>query len=424
MSNLITRRECLSNLGKVGILGISQTLFPAWMPRLAFSAPGQSPSGDALVCLFLRGGMDGLSAVAPYADGANYYDPRPTIALPEPGAGIGAGIDLNGQFALHPGLAPLKDIYDAGKLAIVQAVGSIDPSRSHFDAMKFMEQGVPGVKNVSQGWIGRHLASASWQNDSPLRAIGMGNILQTSLRGPVPALSLESIASFHLEGRGDQLAKLQDSLSNLYNVAAPTDALDTQAKMVFDTIATLQALDQGDYQPANGAVYPDDYLGYALRQVAQLIKANLGLEVACVDYGGWDTHETQGTNGGWFAEQMSTISQGLNAFYTDMGASMSDICFVTMSEFGRRIEENGSKGTDHGHGNMMFLMGGGVNGGQIYTDWPTLAPDQLDDGDLAITTDYRDVLAEVVTRRLKNSAIDQVFPNYTPNALNIVATKA
>lgn len=416
-----TRREFLGGLASVGAVGISKALFPSWMPKLAFRQQGTAP-GDVLVVIFLRGGIDGLSAVIPYGDGANYYDARPTLAVPEPGSGTNAALDLNGYFGFHQSLAPLVDIYRMGALAVVHATGSTDPSRSHFDAMQFMEYGTPGSKTTGTGWIGRHLQSAAWQNDSPFRAVGMGAMVPSSLRGPVSPLSLRSIADFHLKGREGELRRAQDALAQLYSIQAPTDMLDTQAKLVFDTVDMLQSLNAGSYQPANGADYPtDDYgFGMGLRQIAQLIKADVGLEVACIDLGGWDTHENQGTHDGYFADLLNTLGRGLGAFYADLQDHMSGVSVVTMSEFGRRVSENASQGTDHGHGNFMLLMGGGVNGGQVYANWPTLAPEALNDGDLAITTDYRDVLAEVVSQRLKNPALDQVFPNFTPTPLGLV----
>jgi len=416
-----TRREFLGGLASVGAVGISKALFPSWMPKLAFRQQGTAP-GDVLVAIFLRGGIDGLSAVVPYGDGANYYDARPTLAVPEPGSDTNAALDLNGYFGFHQSFAPLVDIYQAGGLAVVHATGSTDPSRSHFDAMQFMEYGTPGSKTTGTGWIGRHLQSAAWQNDSPFRAVGMGAMVPGSLRGPVSPLSLRSIADFHLKGREGELRRAQDALAQLYSIQAPTDMLDTQAKLVFDTVDMLQSLNAGSYQPANGADYPsDDYgFGMGLRQIAQLIKADVGLEVACIDLGGWDTHENQGNHNGYFADLLSTLGRGLGAFYADLQDHMSDVSVVTMSEFGRRVSENASQGTDHGHGNFMLLMGGGVKGGQVYANWPTLAPEALNDGDLAITTDYRDVLAEVVAQRLKNPALDQVFPNFTPTPLGLV----
>ena len=417
----VNRREFLQMSGMVGVIGASQSLFPRWMPQLAFRSPERMAAGrgDVLVNIFLRGGMDGLSVVAPFAEGANYYDVRPTIAVPEPGRANGA-IDLDGRFGLHPTLAPLKEIYDQQHLAIVHATGSIDPSRSHFDAMTFMEAGVPGNKTLNTGWIGRHLQAAAWQNDSPFRAVGMGAMIPAALRGPITPLSIRSIADFHFRGREDELQRLQQAISSLYTIQAPTNQLERQAGLVFKTIATLDQLQATDYQPANGAQYPDDEFGLGLKQVAQLIKADVGLEVACVDLGGWDTHENQGTLAGEFNTLLTTLSNGLAAFYHDLRDYMAGVTVVTMSEFGRRAHENGSQGTDHGHGNAMFLMGGGVNGGQVHARWPGLAPEALDDGDLAITTDYRDVLAEVVSRRLRNPALDQIFPGHTPAAVDIV----
>jgi uncharacterized protein (DUF1501 family) len=417
----VNRREFLQMSGMVGVIGASQSLFPRWMPQLAFRSPERMAAGrgDVLVNIFLRGGMDGLSVVAPFTEGANYYDVRPTIAVPEPGRANGA-IDLDGRFGLHPTLAPLKEIYDQQHLAIVHATGSIDPSRSHFDAMTFMEAGVPGNKTLNTGWIGRHLQAAAWQNDSPFRAVGMGAMIPAALRGPITPLSIRSIADFHFRGREDELHRLQQAISSLYTIQAPTNQLERQAGLVFKTIATLDQLQATDYQPANGAQYPDDEFGLGLKQVAQLIKADVGLEVACVDLGGWDTHENQGTLAGEFNTLLTTLSNGLAAFYHDLRDYMAGVTVVTMSEFGRRAHENGSQGTDHGHGNAMFLMGGGVNGGQVHARWPGLAPEALDDGDLAITTDYRDVLAEVVSRRLRNPALDQIFPGYRPGAVDVV----
>ncbi|MBL8131747.1 MAG: DUF1501 domain-containing protein [Anaerolineae bacterium] len=419
-----TRRDFLRGAGALGAVGVSKSFFPAWMPRLAFRQASQASRGDVLVAIFLRGGIDGLSVVVPYGDGAHYYDARPTQAVAEPGSGSNAALDLDGYFGFHPAFAPLIDIYQGGALGVVHATGSIDPSRSHFDAMQFMEYGTPGSKTTGTGWIGRHLQTASWQNDSPFRAVGMGAMSPASLRGATP-LSLRSIADFHLRGREGELLRAQQSLMQLYSVSAPQDALQSQAGLVFETIDLLQALNAVTYQPTNGAVYPEDEEGFGmgLRQIAQLIKANVGLEVACLDLGGWDTHENQGTHDGYFQSQLSVLAQGLSAFYADMQDLMPGVTVVTMSEFGRRVAENGSAGTDHGHGNFMLVMGGGAQGGRVYADWPTLAPEALNDGDLAITTDYRDVLAEILTHRLNNPALDQIFPNFTPTARGIVTAR-
>lgn len=418
---VLTRRKFLGMSSTAGVVGLSKNLFPAWMPKLAFRGGqrrGAKQSGDVMVAIFQRGGMDGLSVVVPYGDGAAYYDKRPNIGIKEPG-GDRTAIDLDGHFGLHPALRPLKEVYDAKHLAVIHATGSPDPSRSHFDAMDYMERGTPGDKMTSTGWLNRHLQSAAWQNDSPFRAIGMGAMVQGSLRGSVSVLALKSIADFHLAGREDQTAAFQQVLAGLYSIQTPANALDTQASEVFATIDMLTKLSAATYQPANGAIYPETDYGLGLKQIAQLIKADVGLEVACVDIGGWDTHEQQGNADGLLAGVLDELGQGLAAFHNDLRDYMNNVTVVTMSEFGRRVEENASRGTDHGHGNCMFVMGGGVNGG-VHTDWPGLTNEKLNDGDLAITTDYRDILSEILTRRLLNPAVDQVFPGYKPNSRGVM----
>ena len=396
--------------------------FRAPMPRFAFAQAGSGPARDVLICVFQRGGMDGLGAFIPFGDGANYYDVRPDLAVPE-----AAALDLGGGFGLHPSLAPFKALYDAGHLAVVRATGGIDPTRSHFDAMRFMEQGVPGDKSVPTGWLARHLLTAASQNTSPLRAVGFGTLVPASLRGSTnaPPLALESIADFHLQGRDSELAALRAQIEALYNVNIDPPSgglLDKQAKLVLETIDLLQTLDGSGYVPANGAVYPDDYFAFQLKQAAQLIKADVGLEVACIDIGGWDTHETQGTNGGYFSDLLAIFANSIGAFYTDLGGLMANVTVVTMSEFGRRVEQNASRGCDHGHGNVMFVMGGGVNGGQMFGEWPTLDPAALNDGDVDIRTDQRHVLAELVDKRLVNPSAS-VFPNFSPQPPGIFQTR-
>lgn len=408
----MTRRGMLKSMG---VLGVSSAIFPAWMPRLVFS-PTQGGVGeqrDVLIAIFQRGGMDGLNVVVPYGEGAGYYDRRPTIGIAEPNGDAQSAIDLDGFFGLHPSLRPLKAIYDQNALSIIHAAGSPDPSRSHFDAMEYMERGTPGERVTSTGWITRHLQSAAWENESPFRAIGMGALIPSSLRGERSALALRSIADFHLVGREEHLGSIQRTLSGLYTVDAPTDLLQSQAAQVFNAMDMLTELSQDDYTPAYGAEYPESDFGYALRQIAQLIKADVGLEVGCVDIGGWDTHEYQGGADGQMAGLLDDFARGMAAFYADLHDEMPHITVVSMSEFGRRVEENASRGTDHGHGNCMFIMGGGAQGG-VYADWRGLTPEALDEGDLAVTTDYRDILAEVLSKRVLSTNLDQVFPNYTP----------
>jgi uncharacterized protein (DUF1501 family) len=400
--------------------GLGGLILPAWFPRVAFSA-APSTQRDVLVCIFLRGGADGLNVVVPVGDD-DYYRSRPALAILPPGSAGRAAIDLDGFFAFHPSLAPLKELYDDGVLAAVQATGSPDKTHSHFDAMDFMERGTPGSKAIPTGWLGRHLVTLDTGNRSPFRAVGVGSLLPASLRGPVPATALRSIAGFHLQGRPgeeDAIARFQARLSSLH---AGDAWLDLQARQTLEAVATLAAADPGSREPANGARYPDTAFGKALRQTAQLIKADLGLEVACVDMGDWDTHAQQGRVTGPMADLLAELAAGLTAFYADLSNRMSRITVVTMSEFGRRVRSNGSGGTDHGHGNFMFLLGGGVRGGRVYGDWPGLARDQLvGPGDLAITTDYRTVLAEILERRLRNPGTAEVFPGFTsPGHLGLV----
>ncbi len=411
----------MSTLSRRDFLKLSSAGLAAWqvaphvsraaLPRLVFAPPGQAPRGDVLVCVFQRGGMDGLNAVIPHGD-ADYYRQRPSLAIPEPESGAAdTGVDLDGFFGLHPALAPLKEAWDDGGLAIVHAVGSPDATKSHFDAMDYMERGTPGEKTIATGWLARHLQTVAWENDSPFRAVGMGQILQQSLRGPIPVTALKSIAEFHLQGRAEQLAQIQQTLASLYTLDAN---LGAPAQVTFDAMDLLAKVDPAGYTPANGAAYPDSDFGFALLQVAQLIKAEVGLEVACVDIGGWDTHVAQGQLEGELPGLLSDFGGGLAAFYADLGEWKKTVSVVTMSEFGRRAYENGGAGTDHGHGNVMFVLGGNVNGGRVHGEWPGLAPENLyGPGDLAITTDFRDVLGEVVQKRLQNHKLAEIFPGYT-----------
>lgn len=407
----------MSHLTRRGFLGaLGAATLPHWFPRMAFATPiDKVASGgtDTLICVFLRGGADGANVVVPFGD-RGYYALRPTLAIQEPGNGGRRSLDLDGFFGLHPALAPLKELYTDRVLAAVHAVGMPINNHSHFDAMDWMERGTPGEHRLLSGWIGRHLAAVDPNNTSPFRAIGFGDIVQSSLRGPVPATALASIADFHLQGFDEQASRFQSTLASMYSGSG---FLDVQARQTFDAVSRLAVANPEQYEPANGAEYPDSYFGSGLRQVAQIIKSDLGLEVACLDLGGWDTHEGQGNAVGPMADIMTDLGQGLHAFYTDLQERMGRITVLTMTEFGRRIEENASEGTDHGTASFMFLMGGSVNGGKVYGRWPGLAPGQLaDPGDLAVTTDFRTVLSEVLARRMANDRLTEVFPGFTSPA--------
>ncbi len=408
MFDSIKRRELFK---RSGVLALGMMTFPAWMPRVAFrSRDAVSPTQDILVVVFMRGGADGLNIVVPHGD-RDYYANRPEIAIAQPNTrDENSALDLDGFFGLHPKLRPLQEVWQARQLAVVHAVGSPDPTHSHFDAMDYLERGTPGEKAMPTGWIGRHLQVKASENQSPFRAVGLGTIVQQSLRGPIPAIALQSIADFHLRGDTSELARIQQTISSLYDGG---DFLDVEGQETLTAMETLSKIADRRYAPANGAKYPQGYFGQSLATLAQLVKADLGVEVAAVDIGGWDTHQQQGGGEGQLGRLLEEFAQGLHAFYTDMGDRMKQITIVTMSEFGRRVQENSSRGTDHGHGNVMFVMGGGISGGKVYGEWPTLAPDKLyGPGDLDVTTDFRDVLGEVVQKRLGNANLGAVFPNY------------
>jgi uncharacterized protein (DUF1501 family) len=389
---------------------------PSWLPRVVL-ADSESSSRDVLVSIFLRGGADGLSVCVPHGDAA-YYALRPTIAIRRPGQGPNAARDLDGFFGLPPALAPLLEAYQNGDLLMVHATGLTDGTRSHFNAMYFTEVGQPAPPaSLFTGWIGRHLqTSAPTVAGGALRAVGLGYGLQRSLVGGPLAVPVRDLGDVGFAGVGDTLAERREALRAMWS-AAP-DPGKTAALGTLRTVDLLNQIDFGGYQPAGGADYPDDEFGYALKSTAALLKADVGVEVAALDYGGWDTHEEEGPVDGAMAELLSSLGRGLAAFHRDLWTSgRTNVVVVVQSEFGRNAFENASRGTDHGHGNAMLVLGGSVAGGRVLADWPGLAQGQLyEEQDLAITIDYRDVLAEIVRKRLGNANLRAVFPDprYTP----------
>ena len=388
-----------------------------WMPRLAFAPKNSAPRGDTLVVVFLRGAADVLNMIVPHGEDA-YYRLRPSLGIPRPDDAnakqTGRAIDLDGFFGLHPTMGSLLDAWQSEHLAIIHACGAPDESRSHFKAMELMERGVDDERGPASGWIGRHLATLNTGNSSPLRAIGMGTRPQRSLSGTVPVSALRSIADFHLGGDPRALQQMRAALSTVYE----NDMLGQDTLSIMDTLETLDPL---TYFPSRNANYPDSEFGLALKQTAMLIKAEVGLEVSAIDVGGWDTHFAQGSTSGLMPNLMKDLADGLAAFHADMHEHMGKLTIVTMSEFGRRASENGSLGTDHGHGSMMMVLGGNVLGGKVHGEWPGMREGQLiGPGDLAVTADYRDVLFEILVKRLNNPATSEIFPNYQPKALRIM----
>ncbi|MBI5962499.1 MAG: DUF1501 domain-containing protein [Chloroflexi bacterium] len=394
---------------------LTQTL-PTWLPRLSFAPVNTAPRGDTLVVAFLRGAADVLNMVVPHGEDA-YYQLRPSLGIARPDDSRKKKeertVDLDGFFGLHPNMSPLIEAWQSEQLAIIHACGAPDESRSHFKAMELMERGVDDERGPASGWIGRHLATLNTGNSSPLRAVGMGTRPQRSLSGSFPVSALRSIADFHLGGDPRALQQMRAALETVY----AEDILGQDTLSIMDT---LQKLDVQNYQ-SPFTNYPDTEFGLALKQTAMLIKADVGLEVSAIDLGGWDTHFAQGSSTGLMPNLMKDLAEGLAAFHADMADHMNQLTTVTMSEFGRRASENGSLGTDHGHGSMMMVLGGNVDGGKVHGRWPGLAEGQLiGPGDLAVTTDYRDVLSEILTKRLNNPATNEIFPNYQPTIPNVV----
>jgi uncharacterized protein (DUF1501 family) len=401
---MMTRRLFLKSSG-LAMFGMGAA--PMWLARAADAPEARK---KVLVAIFQRGAVDGLNLVLPFGE-KSYYSLRPSLAIPAPKAGgAEAAIDLDGFFGLHPSLAPLKPIYDSGKLAIVHAVGSPDPTRSHFDAQDYMESGTPGRKATPDGWLNRVLTPQGSGTISPVRAVSLGPQLPRSLRGKNDAVAINNLNEFRVRD-----AEVASAFESMY-AATADKMLNNTGRETFEAAKLMQSIQAQPYTPAGGAKYPGGRLGQSLIQIARLIKADVGLEVAFTDVGGWDTHVNQAGQTpatGQLANLLGNFGQALAAFYQDLGDRIEDVAVVTMSEFGRTAKENGDRGTDHGHANVMFAFGGAIRGGKVYGDWPGLGPGQLhEDRDLNLTTDFRDVLGELVARQLGHTQLARVFPGY------------
>jgi uncharacterized protein (DUF1501 family) len=398
----LSRRIFLRN-SAIAMAGVGAA--PLWLERAAFAADQQSARKKVLVAIFQRGAADGLNIVVPHGE-RRYYDLRPTISIPRPAAGVApedAVVDLDGFFGLHPSLASLKPLWQQQRLAIIHAAGSPDPTRSHFDAQDYMESGTPGWKSTTDGWLNRALASQSGKI-SPVRAISLGPALPRTLRGIQNAIAVENLNNFTVRDSAASKA-----LQSMY-ASTNDQILNGTGRETFEAVSLLQSIQKTPYQPGGGANYPRGRFGESMKQIAQLIKADVGVEVAFADIGGWDHHVNEV---GQLRNVLGEFGGSLAAFYQDLGDRMEDVVVVTMSEFGRTAKENGNRGTDHGHANVMFVMGGPVQGGKVYGRWPGLAPEQLnEERDLALTTDFRDVLSEAVYSHLGNRSLRSVFPNY------------
>jgi uncharacterized protein (DUF1501 family) len=403
-------RRFFLHKGALAIAGT--TAIPSFIVRSVMAEAAAAAPNRRLVVIFQRGAADGLNIVVPYRE-KNYYSMRPSIAIPQ-----NQVLDLDGFFGLHPSLASFKPLYDQGHLAIVHAAGSPDTTRSHFDAQDYMESGTPGVKSTQDGWLNRaleaedlrHRCAGTCEQHTAFRALALGNEVPRTLAGKIPAIALSNVNGFTIAGRGPTQSPAASAFEAMY--ADSGDRLFHAAgDETFDAVKMLRAANPAQYTPAAGINYPNGEFGNSMKQIAQLLKANLGVEAAFTDVSGWDTHQNQGSVNGQLANRLTEFSASIAAFWSDMGDDAENITLITMSEFGRTARENGTGGTDHGHANAMFVLGGKVKGGKVYGRWPGLDNDQLNEGrDLVLTTDFRQVLGEVVSQTLGSANMEVVFP--------------
>lgn len=389
---------------------------PDFLQQFANAAALKDTGGrkKILVTIFQRGAVDGLNMIVPHGE-SEYYNLRRNIAVAKPNQTDGA-IDLDGFFGLHPSLKPLEKFWQSKQLAVVHSVGSPDNSRSHFDAQDYMESGTPGVKSTRDGWLNRVLQETKTAKDSPFRAVSLTQQLPRSLYGRAPSVAMSNLANFAINA-GIYTQSVQGGFEGIYQQNA--DNLSATGKETFEAVNFLKQANPAQYKPENGAQYPNNPFGNSLRQIAQLIKSNVGLEIAFTDTPGlnWDTHANEGGARGQIANLLGNFGQAIAAFATDLGKRMDDVVLLTMSEFGRTARENGTRGTDHGHANSMLLLGNSIKGGAVYGDWKGLKNENLYEGrDLAVTTDFRDVFGEIAQKHLGNKHLEKVFPNYQTSA--------
>jgi uncharacterized protein (DUF1501 family) len=400
----MNRRFFLHN-GALAIAGTAA--IPSFLVRsvLAESAGAEK---RRMVVVFQRGAADGLNVVVPYRE-KNYYSMRPSIAIPQDQV-----LDLDGFFGLHPSLAAIKPLYDQGHLAVVHAAGSPDGTRSHFDAQDYMESGTPGVKSTDDGWLNRALQAEDLasrrEEHTAFRAVALSAEVPRTLSGKISAVALSDVNGFAVAGRGAEPSPAANAFESMY-AGSGDRILHRAGEQTFEAVRMLRAADPAQYAPATGVDYPKGDFGNKMRQIAQLLKADLGVETAFTDVNGWDTHQNQGGVNGQLSERLRDFAETIAAFWRDLGDAAGNVTLVTMSEFGRTARENGTGGTDHGHANAMFVLGPEVKGGKVYGHWPGLENEQLNEGrDLALTTDYRAVLGEIVTNKLGAKNLEMVFP--------------
>jgi len=413
------RRFFLRNgaLAIAGTASISGLGIPGFLVRSVMAETAAGAPGRRLVVVFQRGAADGLNVVVPYRE-KNYYALRPSIAIPQ-----NQVLDLDGFFGLHPSLAAFKPLYDQGHLAVVHAAGSPDMSRSHFDAQDYMESGTPGVKNTQDGWLNRALQAEDArlrQMHTAFRAVALGAEVPRTLAGKIPSIALSNVNNFTVAGHGPAPSPAANAFEAMYGTSGDR-IFHPAGEETFEAVKMLRAANPAQYKPAPGIEYPATEFGNRMKQIAQLLKANLGVEAAFTDVGGWDTHQNQGGVNGQLSDRLRDFSQSIAAFWGDLGNHAENVTLVTLSEFGRTAQENGTGGTDHGHANAMFVLGVTVKGGKVYGRWPGLDHEQLNEGrDLALTTDFRQVLGEVVNRTIGINDMELIFPGAKLAAANFL----
>lgn len=393
-----------------------------FLKRLAFSSRADSCQ-RTLVCVFLRGGADTLNMVVPYLDD-DYYRARPTLAIASPEKrGVDSAIRLTDFYALHPKMRPLKKSFADGRLLFVQSVGCDNTSGSHFEAQDQIDHGERAGERLNGGWLGRHLRSISRKNSSPFIAVAMGSSIPESLRGAPSASAISSISDLELRTEGKDTEVVASALASMYG--ARCDVLGQAGQNTIKLLNKVDRLQRSASAPAGGADYPASSFGKALLEVSRLVRSNVGLEVACIDHGGWDTHFFQGGASGFQASNIDDLALGLSAFDQDMKAQKAAVTTIVITEFGRRSYENSSMGTDHGRGFACMLLGDSVAGGRVLGDWPgikeepSLSTSLLGPSGLKVQIDYRSVLAEVLSSALGNKRLYEVFPGFTPTRLEL-----
>jgi uncharacterized protein (DUF1501 family) len=417
-----SRRGFLKS-GGLALFGIGVGGVPTFLARAAGSSKLIMPykKNKILICIFQRGAMDGLMAVTPFED-QFLKAARPTLFMTAAKSAGGQLIDLDGRFGLHPSLSAFEPLFKEKRLAIVHGIGSPNNTRSHFDAQDYMESGTPFNKGTGSGWLNRAVGLLG-HDATPFRAVSLTSSMPRSFYGDNPSVAISNLNDFAIQLRGNPMGAnvAAKSFEDLYDQTS-SSLLNKTGKESFDAVKMLQKTDIKNYQPSNNAVYPTSALGNSLKQIAQLVKMDVGLEVAFAESGGWDTHFNQGAITGIFARNVNDLSSAITALWTDLGAYQDDVTIMTMTEFGRTVKQNGTGGTDHGRASCNFILGNDVNGGKVHGDMKALAVENLEDGrDLAVTTDFRSVFSEVADKHLRINGDNILFPEWKGNKIGVMS---